>query len=240
VNAQADGPVALVVAKVPVPGFAKTRLAATVGDAGAADLAAAALLDTIAACHATGWPVVVALTGEPAAAARADAITSALAGCTVLSQRGAGFGERLAAAHADALAAMPNATAVLQVGMDTPQLRAEHLTAALELLKDHEAVLGPATDGGWWLLGLRDPWAAACLTEVPMSTDRTGAATVEALQSRGLRVAATVELLDVDDADDAARVAGEHPGLRFSTGWRVLTAPQRLRLARPPQEPGRH
>jgi len=50
----------------------------------------------------------------------------------------------------------------------------------------------------------------------------------------------TVELLDVDDADDAARVAGEHPGLRFSTGWRVLTAPQRLRLARPPQEPGRH
>lgn len=213
---------ALVVAKAPVPGFAKTRLAATVGVDTAADLAAAALLDTVAACRATGWPVVVALTGDPADAARADAVASALAGCTVLPQRGDGFGERLAAAHADALAAVPHASAVLQVGMDTPQLRADHLAAALGLLEDHEAVLGPATDGGWWLLGLRDPSMAGCLVDVPMSTGRTGAYTVTALRERGMRVASAAELLDVDDSGDAALVAGAHPHLLFSAAWRSL------------------
>lgn len=217
--------VALVVAKSPVPGLAKTRLAATVGDESAADLAAAALLDTLAACHATGWPVVVALTGDPSAAARGDAVRDALAGCTVLPQRGNRLGERLAAAHADTLTAMPHAGAVLQVGMDTPQVAAGHLQAARAALEDHGAVLGPATDGGWWLLGLLDPRAAGCLLDVPMSTEHTGAATAAALRAHGLRVATTTELLDVDEAADAAAVAGRHPDLLFSAAWRLLVAP---------------
>ena len=168
--------------------------------------------------------MVVALAGDASAAARGDAVRGALAGCTVLPQRGHGLGERLAAAHADTLTAVPPATAVLQVGMDTPQLRAEQLRSALTLLEDHEAVLGPATDGGWWLLGLRDPREAGCLVHVPMSTDRTGTATAGALRNRGLLVATAAELLDIDDAADAARVAADHPDLLFSEGWRSVVA----------------
>ena len=97
----------LVVAKAPVPGRAKTRLAATVGDRVAADLAAAALLDTLDAVAAA--PVaarVVALTGELDAAANAAEIRRRLQSFTVIGQRGDDFGDRLANAHADAAAAV--------------------------------------------------------------------------------------------------------------------------------------
>ncbi|MDO5493431.1 MAG: glycosyltransferase, partial [Nesterenkonia sp.] len=54
----------LVVAKAPIPGQAKSRVAATVGDETAAQLAAAALLDTLEVAEGLGWPVVVAITGD--------------------------------------------------------------------------------------------------------------------------------------------------------------------------------
>ncbi|MFI5428706.1 hypothetical protein [Aeromicrobium sp. UC242_57] len=67
-------PTVLVVAKAPVPGLAKTRIAETVGDDLAAAVAAAALLDTLATVTAVGWPVVVAMTGDLSQAARSDEI----------------------------------------------------------------------------------------------------------------------------------------------------------------------
>ena len=93
----------LVVAKAPEPGRAKTRLAATVGDRVAAEIAAAALLDTLDAVAAA--PVaarVVALTGDLDAAADAAEIRQRLASFTVIPQRGDDFAARLANAHADA------------------------------------------------------------------------------------------------------------------------------------------
>ena len=114
----------LVVAKAPEPGRAKTRLAATVGDRVAADIAAAALLDTLDAVAAA--PVaarVVALTGDLDAAAGAAEIRQRLESFTVIEQRGDDFADRLANAHADAGRGLP----VLQIGMDTPQVTAELL-----------------------------------------------------------------------------------------------------------------
>ena len=93
----------LVVAKAPVPGRAKTRIAAGLGDHAAAEIAASALLDTLDAAAAT--PVharVVALTGDLEAACRAAELRTRLAGFTVIEQRGDGFAQRLAHAHADA------------------------------------------------------------------------------------------------------------------------------------------
>ena len=110
-----NDPTLLVVAKAPVPGLAKTRIAATIGDAAAAELAAAALLDTLETVVALGWPVVVAMTGDLGEAARTDEITRALSGVRVIAQRGEGLGERLAHAHADA----DGGHGVVQVGMLT-------------------------------------------------------------------------------------------------------------------------
>ena len=90
----------VVVAKAPVAGFAKTRLAATVGDAAAADIAAASLLDTLDAVDAT--PVeakVVALTGDLSDASGRRQISSRLNDVHVVEQRGDDFSARLANAH---------------------------------------------------------------------------------------------------------------------------------------------
>ena len=135
-----DTPTVLVMAKAPVPGLAKTRLAASVGPRAAADLATDSLLDTLAAAAGTGWPVVVALTGDLDSATRADELGAALAGCTVIEQRGDGLGERLAAAHFDAMAV--GGTAVVQIGSDTPQVEPADLVAAHDRLAGSDAVLG--------------------------------------------------------------------------------------------------
>jgi glycosyltransferase A (GT-A) superfamily protein (DUF2064 family) len=193
----------LVVAKAPVPGLAKTRLAATLGDQAAADIAAAALLDTLDAVADTpAASRVVALTGNLDDAKRAGEIRSRLADFTVIPQRGDGLADRLANAHIDAGRGLP----IVQIGMDTPQVDSRRLVRCARRLDDHDAVLGLALDGGWWVLGVRDAAKAACLRDVPMSAPDTGALTLAALQGTGLQVALTDDLVDVDTIADVGPV----------------------------------
>ncbi|WP_415976270.1 TIGR04282 family arsenosugar biosynthesis glycosyltransferase [Rhodococcus sp. 077-4] len=216
---------ALIVAKAPVPGLAKTRLAATIGDAAAAELAAASLLDTLDAV--SGADVdrrVVALTGTLAAAARADELTRALASFTVIAQRGDALGERLANAHADAA----TTGAVLQIGMDTPQVTATLLTDAAAKLRSSD-VLGFAEDGGWWALGLRNPGLARALLDVPMSTPSTGVDTLAALTAAGASVTMLTRLRDVDFESDLQPVSQLcSPMSRFRTAVEKNRKEQRI------------
>ncbi len=211
---------ALVVAKTPVPGQVKTRLGAGIGMERAALLACASLLDTLAACSAAFGPerCHVSLAGDLAGAVGAPEIEAALAGWTVHPQAGETFGDRLADAHAR----VPGA--VVQVGMDTPHLTPALLLAAADGLDVHDAVLGPAEDGGWWVLGLRDPGAASVLRAVPMSTPTTYADTLAALVGAGLDVGATTTLRDVDEVPDAEAVARLAPTTRFAAAWGLVTA----------------
>lgn len=214
---------ALVVAKAPVPGLAKTRLAAELGDELAADIAAAALLDTLDAVAAT--PVttrVVALTGDLDKACRAEAIRARLTGFTVIGQRGPGFAERLANAHADA-ASSAGPHPILQIGMDTPQITAELLTRCARALLDARAVLGPASDGGWWLLGVAEAAMAQCLRDVPMSQPDTGAFTRAALEGTGAPVTLVDEIADVDTVADIRAVrAACQPSSRFAAATSAI------------------
>jgi glycosyltransferase A (GT-A) superfamily protein (DUF2064 family) len=193
----------LVVAKAPEPGRAKTRLAATVGDLVAADIAAAALLDTLDAV--TDTPVaqrVVALTGNLDAAAGGAQIRHRLESFTVIEQRGADFADRLANAHVDSAHGFP----VLQIGMDTPQITGDLLADCARRLLQAPAVLGPARDGGWWVLGVQSPTMADCLRTVPMSQPDTGELTLKALRENGIDVDSVELLDDFDVADDVAAV----------------------------------
>jgi glycosyltransferase A (GT-A) superfamily protein (DUF2064 family) len=117
-------PVALVMAKVPVAGQVKTRLAATVGHEQAARLALAALLDTLEVCEQAfgAGCLYLALTGDLDELDRAPRrqLTGRLESWRLLAQRGRGLGERLEHAHADVHRAA--AAPVVQVGMDTPHL----------------------------------------------------------------------------------------------------------------------
>ena len=216
----------LVVAKAPVPGLAKTRLAATVGFEVAADIAAAALLDTLdAVANAPVAARIVAMTGDLDAAARSSELRRRLADFTVIDQRGDDFGDRLAHAHADAAAAGGNLP-VLQIGMDTPQVTSELLTQCATALVDADAVLGMARDGGWWVLGLTRPEVAEGLRTVPMSTAETGADTLAVLRAAGLEVGMVAELADVDTTDDLVEVRREClPDSRFGQITRAYRPP---------------
>jgi rSAM/selenodomain-associated transferase 1 len=212
----------LIVAKAPVPGQVKTRLTKLLSQVEAADLAAAALLDTLDTALAVHAALpIVAMTGALTNAMRSEEIGWRLRHVTVIAQRGNTFGERLQNAHRDASDVV--AGAVFQVGMDTPQVTAGQFRAALAALADTDSVLGPATDGGWWGLGLHGARGAHTLVGVPMSSPDTGAATRSALEDSGLQVTELPELTDVDRPEDVGDVARRcAPGSRFAEAAAAL------------------
>jgi len=197
----------VVVAKAPVPGRCKTRLCPPLDLEGAARVAEAALEDTLrTVAHASeGGPrPMLALEGEPG--------RWLPSGCDVVTQRGVGLDERLAAAFDAA-----GGPAVL-IGMDTPQVTTALLRRAVSLLDrpDVDAVFGPACDGGWWALGLQRP-DPGVLLGVPMSTPWTGLAQGERLRANRLRTMTLPVLRDVDRFDDALAVARLVPRSRFAS-----------------------
>jgi rSAM/selenodomain-associated transferase 1 len=192
-------------AKEPVPGRVKTRLCPPWTPAEAAELAAAALHDTIDTVTATPAARRVLVL---------DGAQPRPAGWAVVPQFGADLPDRLAWAFTDT--ALPG-TASLLIGMDTPQLTTHTLRAAIRRLATVDAVFGPAADGGWWALGLRHPGHAEALRGVPTSRADTGVRTLAALRARGLHIALLPELTDVDTARDAYDVAELCPtGSRFA------------------------
>ena len=207
----------LLVAKAPVPGGVKTGLGARIGDDQAAVLAAAALLDTIDACRSAGAEGHLSLAGELRDSVQGEAISAALEGWTISPQRGNTFAERLVAAHLDA-----GPGAVVQIGMDTPHVTAAALMAVADGLARHDAVLGPAVDGGWWPLARRDPHAVRHVAEVAMSRDTTFVDTQRALERAGCRVGHAAAMTDVDTVADADLVATISSHLRFAHAWRSV------------------
>ncbi len=218
----------LVVAKAPVSGEAKTRLCPPATPEQAAQLAAASLLDTLDAVLAVPETVpVVALGGDLRDAALGHELAGKLAHATVIPQRGPTFAHRLCHAHADAGALRPGVP-VLQIGMDTPQVHAgllAHAAGKLRSAAGPPAVLGPATDGGWWSLGLRDPALARVLEDVPMSHQDTGERTRAALEKAGACPILLTELSDVDFMADARGVADSTPDSRFARTLAAMTFP---------------
>jgi rSAM/selenodomain-associated transferase 1 len=208
-----NGASVLVVAKAPEPGRVKTRLGRVLGMDAAAEVAAASLLDTLEACAGTGADCHLSLAGDLDAAVRGDEVGAALDGWTVHPQVGEDLAARIADAHSRV------SGPVVQVGMDTPQLTGALLWQAATELTTSDAVLGPAVDGGWWVLALRDPAAAVALVDVPMSTPSTAADTRSALEAAGLTVGSAWTLRDVDTVADGDAVAALAPRSRFAATW---------------------
>jgi glycosyltransferase A (GT-A) superfamily protein (DUF2064 family) len=114
----------------------------------------------------------------------------------------------------------------LLVGMDTPQLTPGLLAAAASELAAPgvDAVLGPALDGGFWIIGLAAP-APTAFHGVPMSAPRTGAIQRRRLEQLGMRVAELPVLRDVDTMEDAYAVARECPNGLFARELAQLRPP---------------
>ncbi len=187
-----------VMAKSPRAGDVKTRLAPAIGAGGAAALARAFLEDTLALAARTRWAkVAVSVAGDPA--------PLGLPASVEVWEQGAGdLGARMERAILRALGLAPR---VLVVGTDSPGLPARLLAEAREALAGADAVLGPAEDGGFFLLGMRrcEP---GLLGGLPWSRPDTLARTEGRLRERGWVVARTAAWFDVDEPAELARLAG--------------------------------
>jgi glycosyltransferase A (GT-A) superfamily protein (DUF2064 family) len=198
----------IVIAKQPLPGRVKTRLIGDLTPDEAAELASASLRDTLTAL--ADFPCterVLLLDGEPG-----EWLPD---GWRVLPQADGALDRRLAAGFA---AVSPGPA--LLVGMDTPQVTADHLPFEPDR---YDACLGLATDGGYWAIGLADPTRAAAVIEgVPMSRPDTGAIQYRRLRDAGMTVQLLAELTDVDTPATAASVAAQRPDTGFARRWQEL------------------
>jgi glycosyltransferase A (GT-A) superfamily protein (DUF2064 family) len=196
----------IVIAKQPIAGRVKTRLVPPLSYPQAAELAAAALTDTLRVVDATP-----ALHRLLAFEGRVDDWLPI--GWTSCVQPSGGLDRRLVAAF-DAVTPGP----ALLVGMDTPQLQPQMIVAFDP--SRYDACLGPAADGGYWAIGFREPaMAAQAIPGVPMSTDRTADEQLSRLAALRLRVQVLDELVDVDTIDAATHVAAQARDSAFAAAF---------------------
>jgi rSAM/selenodomain-associated transferase 1 len=191
-----------VIAKEPVAGLAKTRLVPALGEAGAARAAAAMLADTLAAVRSVGAEPWLCFT--PAEAR--ERLGRLAPGFGLLAQAGGDLGDRLAACLADLLGM--GADRVAMVGADTPHVPPATYRQAFALLDDVDVVLGPALDGGYYLVAAKAA-RPTLFVGVPMGTDAVLSETLARATAAGLAVALLPPMRDLDRVEDlAAALAG--------------------------------
>jgi uncharacterized protein len=193
-------PVAVaVLAKAPLPGFAKTRLIPALGAQGAAMLQARLVEHAVAtACAAVIGPVTLWATPDESHPLF-QAIGAAL-GVALARQGDGDLGVRMLAAIATAT------TPALVMGTDCPALTSDHLRAAADILRGGtDAVIIPAEDGGYTLIGMRAP-ARALFSNMHWSTSSVMDETRRRLRDLGLTWQEPVTLWDLDLPDDLERL----------------------------------
>lgn len=203
-----------VMAKAPVPGYAKTRLAPALGEAGAAALAAR-LLDHALAQAAAAAPGRVTLWAAPDASHPAFAQALLRHGLRPAVQRGHDLGARMAAVFDDGWAR--HDAPLLLTGTDSPSLDAAMLHRAATELQAHDAVFVPALDGGYALVGLRcrQPGLLSTLFDgMRWSTPRVMAETRARLAAGGWRHAELPPVADIDEPADLAHLPPDWPAAR--------------------------
>jgi rSAM/selenodomain-associated transferase 1 len=184
-------------ARAPVAGRVKTRLAGAVGVAPALRFARHGVVSILQRVGGNApWSTTLAVTPDTAVASRLWP-----PGMPLVPQ---GAGD-LGACMQRLFDRAPPGPVVI-VGTDIPHIARAHISAAFRLLGRHDAVLGPAEDGGYWLIGLRRrPRVPTPFHGVRWSTAHALADTLDNL--RGLPVATLETLTDVDTAADFARCA---------------------------------
>lgn len=194
--------------KAPIPGEVKTRLIPKLGEESAAALHERLARRTVELCQKAGLArVQIWCSPEPSHdffASVADENTS------LHRQQGADLGERMLNSARYALDE-EGADAMVIVGTDCPVLDADYLRLALEKLGDHDAVIGPAEDGGYCLIGLRRADKSvheSLFKDIAWGSDTVCADTCRAFNRAKLYWALLPLLWDVDRPEDVARLNG--------------------------------
>lgn len=183
-------PTLYIFARWPEAGKAKTRLIPALGARGAAKVYRTLLAHTVNVARASGLPLELRIHGG-----KPEQFREWLGGDLAIAEQGGGdLGAKLARAAAPGLV----------IGSDAPGLTAQLLRQAGEALQTHSAVIGPASDGGYYLLGFREP-APFAFADMVWSTPTVFTETMARFAARGITPAILPELTDIDTAEDLAK-----------------------------------
>ena len=184
----------IIFVKAPRPGFVKTRLAAAIGNEAACG-AYRQLAETVVANLAPLPHTELRFTPDDAE----NEIAHWLSDDWTAHPQGEGdLGERMHRAFTEA-----KGPAII-IGSDCPQVELSDLRTAAKTLQARDAVIGPATDGGYWLIGLNAP-CPALFENIKWSTSDVLPKTLEKANEAGLSVQLLRELTDVDTGEDWER-----------------------------------
>ena len=190
----------MVFGREPIPGEVKSRLAAGIGAAAAALVYGAILEHTLEVANISGARVVLSVSDVPSSS-WAQSLNVA-----VEIQRGADLGDRMNDAFARRFS--EGEGRVVIVGSDCPWFLVTHISKASAELGGVDAVLGPATDGGYWLVAQRPP-GLAMFAHVPWSSPETLARTRKRISALGGTWSELEELVDIDTVEDLELVLAD-------------------------------
>jgi uncharacterized protein len=184
----------IVFVRKPQKGNVKTRLAATIGEEAALCVYQKLLAHTAAVAKATAADSFIFYAGEIEQGDQWDAFP-----CFKRGQVEADLGGRMKAAFEEIFNESYSDVAI--IGSDCPHLTAGHVQEAFEALQSHDVVIGPASDGGYYLLGMKKVYPAL-FEKIPWSTAAVYQRTIDIIRGSKLTFFSLPVLTDVDEEKD--------------------------------------
>jgi rSAM/selenodomain-associated transferase 1 len=178
----------------PVLGQVKTRLAKDIGDERACAIYLQLLEHTLKITRSLSFRKFIYYADEVS-----DYDLWSVPGYTKRMQSGTNLGERMLNSFKELFE--QGFTRIVIIGSDCLQLQAENLQEAVTLLESNTAVIGPASDGGYYLLGLTKLYPDLFVNK-PWSTDQVLTKTIDDFNNQGISYALLEELSDIDDITD--------------------------------------
>ncbi len=192
--------------KYPEPGLVKTRLARDIGDHAACDVYRTMAEKIFANTSPDAGSYERMIFYSPASSAQK--VTSWLPGVRVVPQRGSDIGEIMDNAFCDMFEA--GAGKAVVTGVDIPGLNSHIISLAFQELGYADVVVGPATDGGYYLIGMRSR-LPDIFRGISWSSSKVFRETMLVIRSRKLTVRTVAAMSDVDTLEDLRRLSALHP-----------------------------
>ncbi|HEY3056919.1 MAG TPA: TIGR04282 family arsenosugar biosynthesis glycosyltransferase, partial [Thermoanaerobaculia bacterium] len=195
----------LVFARLPELGKVKTRIAASLGDERTLAVYETMLRDLLQSIGASTPETEIEIVWAPTAAANGESLRRAFGERNLAMQTGTTLGDRLAMAFSERFFFQATQK-IIAIGVDDPRLSRETVDHAFALLDSCEWVLGPATDGGYYLIGCRaGAFDTSVFVDIEWGSEKVLATTQERIRALGSTVAMLPMRSDIDTAEDLER-----------------------------------
>jgi uncharacterized protein len=214
----------LVFARLPELGKVKTRLAQSIGEEKALAVYQAMTSDLLASIGTSTRELEIEIAWAPTVTANAETLQSAFGNRSLAMQTGTTLGDRIAMAFSERFFFHRTET-IVAIGVDDPRLTREVIDHAFSLLDSCEWVVGPARDGGYYLIGCRaGAFDTSLFRDVDWGSDSVLSTTLQRIRQREQTLALLPMRYDIDVEDDLRRFASEHaegalPTLLRAWGW---------------------